>query len=130
MKVRGIAWTTTKTRRYEEMRAFARDVLGLESYYEEPDFSLFRCEDGDTFEVTGPGSPIFESGAPGERQVICFLVEDVDAARVELEGKGVEFIGPVNEAPETGNRFTFFQAPDGHVYELATIPSLLENRGT
>ena len=47
-----------------------------------------------------------------------FGVADIDAARAELEGKGVRFEGETVELPEMVKLATFFD-PDGNAYMLA-----------
>jgi catechol 2,3-dioxygenase-like lactoylglutathione lyase family enzyme len=55
---------------------------------------------------------------------VCFKVEDVRAAKAELEGKGVEFYSDVNvvdEGPLAGWRWVYFSDPDGLALELVEI---------
>src|SRR6185312_9129346 len=103
LELEGIVWLASRTPRYAEMRNFVADVLGLEAAYEEEDFALFSFPNGDTFEVAGPRSPVYEDPAleaggdgRGPAPIAAFQVGDVDAARAELEAKGVEFLGPVH----------------------------------
>lgn len=49
---------------------------------------------------------------------LTFSVEDIDAARADLEAKGVEFLGPTNEIPNMV-RLATFQDLDGNVMMLA-----------
>lgn len=49
--------------------------------------------------------------------VAGFLVDDIEAARQEMESHGIEFIGPIQRA-EDGNAWSHFRAPDGFIYEL------------
>src|SRR6266511_4833271 len=102
------------------MRQFVGDALGLEISYEEENFALFSFPNGDTFEVTGPRSPVYDDpeldahpDGRGPAPIAAFQVDDVDAARTELEAKGIEFIGPVHSDPHSGNRWSHFLAPDG-----------------
>src|SRR5205823_6310866 len=125
VEMKGTVWLWSRTPRYAEMRSFVAGALGLEAAYEEEDFSLFSFRNGDTFEVTGPRSPVYRDpelaahpDGRGPAPVAAFQVDDVDAARAELEAKGVEFIGPVHSDPSSGNRWTYLVAPDGYVYEL------------
>jgi len=50
-----------------------------------------------------------------------FLVDDVAAARAELESEGIEFIGPVHDSDD-GNAWPHFRPPDGRVYEPTQQP--------
>lgn len=49
---------------------------------------------------------------------ITFSVEDIDAVRAELEGKGVVFDGPTSEIPGMV-RLAGFRDPDGNALMLA-----------
>ena len=131
MEVKGIVWVASRTPHYREMRDFVADALGLEASYEEDDFALFSFPSGDTFEVTGPRSPVYTDpplDAPedgrGPSPIAAFQVDDVDAARAELEAKGIRFIGPVHSDPHSGNRWSHFVAPDGYVWEICRVAKL------
>jgi catechol 2,3-dioxygenase-like lactoylglutathione lyase family enzyme len=119
MHVKGIAWLGTRTDRLEEMVRFAVDVLGLSGVHErEHDAAVFDLPNGDSFEIFGPNDTEhrFMTGPMGE-----FLVDDVEKARMEMERKGVTFIGPVHRASD-GNAWAHFRAPDGHVYGITSGP--------
>jgi catechol 2,3-dioxygenase-like lactoylglutathione lyase family enzyme len=131
MDVKGIVWVSSRTPSFDEMRSFVAETLELEPYYEEEHMSLFRFPNGDTFEVTGPRSPYWQTppvepppDGRGPAPVAAFQVDDVDAARTELEAKGIRFLGPVHSDPGSGNRWTHFVAPDGYVYELCRVAAL------
>jgi catechol 2,3-dioxygenase-like lactoylglutathione lyase family enzyme len=131
VEVKGIVWISSRTPRFGEMREFVSDVLGLEPYYDEGEFALFSFQNGHTFEVTGPGSPVFEDpeldshpDGRGPAPIAAFQVDDVDSARAEMEEKGVRFIGPVHSDPSSGNRWAHFIAPDGYVYEICRVAKL------
>lgn len=99
------------------MVGLARDVLGLELVADEPGMAVFDLPNGDAFEIFGPGH--HGGGHPASGVVAGFLVDDVRAARAELEASG-------NEVTEvtTGHTFEWvhFRAPDGNVYELLSGP--------
>jgi predicted enzyme related to lactoylglutathione lyase len=48
------------------------------------------------------------------------VVADIDAARAELRGRGVE-VGEVQEFP--WGRFVFFDDPDGNAWAVQELPS-------
>lgn len=55
---------------------------------------------------------------------VCFKVDDVRAAKAELEAKGVKFYGEVNvvdEGPLAGWRWVYFSDPDGLALELLEV---------
>jgi catechol 2,3-dioxygenase-like lactoylglutathione lyase family enzyme len=115
VKVRGIRWLGTPTARYAETVAFTRDTLGLRLRIDEEDFAVFEAENGDTFEVFGP-----KGIADGHEFMVApvagFEVDDVVAARGEMEAMGIRFIGEVHEAESSA--WSHFYGPDGHVYEI------------
>jgi catechol 2,3-dioxygenase-like lactoylglutathione lyase family enzyme len=66
-----------------------------------------------------PGDPyfdFFERHASGP--VPLFKVDDVHAARRELEAAGIEIVGPAGR--DTDWEWIHVRAPDGHLYELAS----------
>lgn len=117
MKVRGIRWLGTPTDRYAETVAFARDILGLRLTIELDEFAVFETENGDVFEVFGP-----KGIADGHEFMVApvagFEVDDVPAARREMEEKGIKFIGDVHDA--SSSAWSHFYGPDGHVYEITS----------
>jgi hypothetical protein len=120
MKVKGIAWLGSPTDRYGEMRRFAVEVLGLHPRIDEPDFAVFDLADGDVFEIFGPRA-IADGHQFMRSPVAGFLVDDVAAARAEMEAKGVLFIGPLHGSSNAGGWSHFF-GPDGQVYEITSRP--------
>jgi predicted enzyme related to lactoylglutathione lyase len=73
-------------------------------------------------QLTPPGSPCsiaLTSGAhgmaPGSLEGLQLVVEDADAAREELAGRGVE-VGEVQQFP--WGRFVFFADPDGNQWSV------------
>jgi len=57
--------------------------------------------------------------APGSVQGLQVVVDDADAAREELAGRGVE-VSEVQEFP--WGRFVFFSDPDGNGWAVQQIP--------
>jgi hypothetical protein len=119
VKVKGVAWLGSPTERFDDMKRFAIDVLGLTPAEEDADFVKFRFPDGDIYEVFGPKA-IADGHQFMRAPVAGFLVDDVAQARGEMEAKGVLFIGPVHTSP--GFAWSHFVAPDGHVYEITSFP--------
>ena len=120
MKVKGIAWLGTPTDRYDAMKRFAIDVLGLSPRIDQDDFAVFDLPDGDVFEIFGPRA-IADEHQFMRSPVAGFLVDDVAAARAEMESKGVLFIGPLHGSGPAG--WSHFFGPDGHVYEITSRPT-------
>ncbi len=114
MKVKGIVWLGTRTERFDQMTGFCRDLLGLKQKSVEPGFAVFEMPNGDVFEVFGSDQSMNEFMT---HPVAGFLVDDIVAARAELEASGIEFIDPIQGDTED-YKWTHFRAPDGFVYEL------------
>lgn len=100
-------------------RAWYTEKLGLQE--------LWNTEEGGWAEFPVPGTGTTLGLArlgegdtpPGPGGVnITFGVEDIAAARSELEANGVQFLGPTDELPGMV-RLATFQDPDGNVMMLA-----------
>lgn len=125
MKIKGIVWLGTRTDRFDQMADFCRNMLGLPQSQSEPGFAVFEMPNGDIFEIIHPQQSM---NTFMTHPVAGFLVDDIEAARTELEAKGIEFIGPIHEDSED-YKYTHFRAPDGFVYELTyslSHPSIAE----
>jgi catechol 2,3-dioxygenase-like lactoylglutathione lyase family enzyme len=62
-------------------------------------------------------------GKPGSVKGVQLVVDDIDAVRQELAGRGVG-VGPVQQlGPEgsSGSRFLFFEDPDGNMWSVQEI---------
>jgi hypothetical protein len=117
LRVKGIVWLGTRTPRFAEMREFLGRIAG-EPHIDDDGFAVWDLPNGDRLEVFGEGG---EDPPYPDAPVAGFLVDDVHAARAELERHGAEFIGPVHEAWD-GNQWSHFRAPDGQVYEVTNRP--------
>ena len=103
----------TRTARFAEMVSFAEDVLGLERAFEREGVVGYKLADGAFFEIFAPGVP--GGGHPAEGVAGGFTVDDLAAARAELEAAGLE----VGERHASGGvAWFYFRAPDGNLYEL------------
>ena len=125
MKVKGIIWLGTRTDHFEQMTDFCQDVMGLTQASIEPGFAVFDMPNGDRLEVFGPQQSL---NTFMTHPVAGFLVDDIVAARAEMEEKGIEFIGPIH-GDSDDYKWTHFRAPDGFVYELTystTHPAIAE----
>src|SRR6185437_1177918 len=55
---------------------------------------------------------------------VAFHVDDIEAAKAELEAKGIEFYSAVNVVDEgvlAGWRWVYFDDPDGYPLELVEV---------
>jgi predicted enzyme related to lactoylglutathione lyase len=69
---------------------------------------------GDTvWELTKGPKP-----APGSYQGLQLCVADIEAARAELVGRGLEVSEPVRYAPDDGATFMYFNDPDGNGWSI------------
>ena len=119
MNVKGIVWLGTRTDHFEPMVDFCNNVLGLSQTFIEPGFAIFDMPNGDRFELFGPQQSL---NTFMTHPVAAFLVDDIVAARAEMEEKGIEFIGPI-EGDSDDYKWTHFRAPDGFVYSLTYFPA-------
>ena len=89
--VLGLAWLGTRTEEFDEMCRFYGEVFGLPRVASAPGFAAYRLPSGDLVEVFRPdfeGQEHFTTGP-----VAGFAVEDIDAARAEMEANYIEFLG-------------------------------------
>ena len=113
MNVERTDFVSVFTQDIQRAKAFYAGTLGLEIESEGESDMEFRCGQV-TLDVFDPSS-IGQQFAPSPAG-LALRVSDVDAARAELEAKGVEFDG---ETIETGVcRMAFFQDPDGNALLL------------
>ncbi|MBA2327824.1 MAG: VOC family protein [Actinobacteria bacterium] len=113
MEVQGLSWMGVRVSDLEATRSFF-EKLGLEHRHSEGEMIAFGAKNGDTVEAFGPGDEDhrhFDSGP-----VVGFEVDDVEAARRELESAGVEFTGAIERGG--GMRWAHFRGPDGILFEL------------
>ena len=125
MNVKGIVWLGTRTERFDQMTEFCRTILGLSQKSSEPGFAVFEMPNGDLFEVFGSDQSMNEFMT---HPVAGFLVDDIEAARAEMEVQGIQFIGPIHGDTDD-YKWTHFRAPFGFVYELThstAHPSIAE----
>ena len=118
MKVKELVWIGTRTHQFDAMLDFCRNVLGLNPVYLGPGFAALDMPNGDRFEIFGADNPDI---AFYTHPVVGFRVEDITAARAEMEARGIEFLDPIHTA-EDGNAWTHFRAPDGFIYSLTYVP--------
>jgi catechol 2,3-dioxygenase-like lactoylglutathione lyase family enzyme len=122
MVVKGIRWLGVRTDRYDQMRAFATETLGLQLVSESVDFLVTRASNGDLFEVFGPRGERPSWQFSTNPVVAGFLVDDIETACSELASDpAVELLGDL-QVLENGYAWQHFKAPDGYVYELTFDP--------
>ena len=113
MNVERTDFVSVFTQDIRRAKEFYGETLGLEIESEGESDMEFRCGQV-TFDVFDPSS-IGQPFAPSPAG-LALRVRDVDAARVELEAKGVEFDGETLETAVC--RMAFFKDPDGNALLL------------
>jgi catechol 2,3-dioxygenase-like lactoylglutathione lyase family enzyme len=113
MHVLGFTWAGVRTADLKSAALFFADVLGLSTLHEGKGMVQFEMPSGQLFEVFGSESRYYPLHAC---PVLAFQVDDVRAARAELESRGIEFVTDV-EGNES-EAWTYFRGPDGYLYEL------------
>ena len=70
--------------------------------------------------VIGEGLPL---GEPGSVKGVQLVVEDIDAVREQLAGRGVDVSEVQQLGPEgtPGSRFLFFDDPDGNTWAVQEL---------
>jgi catechol 2,3-dioxygenase-like lactoylglutathione lyase family enzyme len=109
MQVEHVDFVSVLTQDIARARAFYTDVLGLEIESEGESDMEFRLGQVtlDVFDPSSIGQPFAPSPAG-----FALRVPDVDAARAELEAKGVQFDGETIETSVC--KQAWFKDPDGN----------------
>ena len=81
----------------------------------------FELPSGQLFEVFGSESRYYQFH---NCHVVGFQVEDVRAAKQEMESKGIEFLTDVFGDHEEA--WAYFRGPDGYLYEIWQTQRLLK----
>ncbi|HEY3576427.1 MAG TPA: VOC family protein [Gaiellaceae bacterium] len=113
MKIERADFVSVFTRDIKRAKEFYAGTLGLEIESEGESDMEFRCGQVtlDVFDPTSIGQEFAVSPAG-----LALRVPDVDAARAELEAKGVEFDGETIETDVC--RMASFKDPDGNALLL------------
>jgi CreA protein len=118
IKRMGLAWISVKDIKGAEK--FFGETLGLKVINATPEYGWFECiakEDGCSLGV-GAYSEEYENPVkPGMNAVLTMTVDDIVAAKKELESKNVHFIGEITEVPGHVKMATFAD-PDGNIFQL------------
>jgi catechol 2,3-dioxygenase-like lactoylglutathione lyase family enzyme len=113
MQVERVDFVSFLTQDIPRAKQFYSEILGLEIESEGPDDMEFRAGQVtlDVFNPASQGQP-FAPNLGG----MALRVPDVDAARAELESKGVVFDGETVQTSVC--RMAFFHDPDGNLLML------------
>ena len=113
MQVERVDFVSVLTQDIQRAKRFYGETLGLELESEGESDIEFRCGQVtlDVFDPSSIGQPFAVSPAG-----LALRVPDVDAARAELEAKGVEFDGATIETSVC--KQAWFKDPDGNALML------------
>jgi catechol 2,3-dioxygenase-like lactoylglutathione lyase family enzyme len=111
MKVTGVDFIAVPTRDVEKASAFYEDVLGLERSKQWGNMPAWEYETG-SLTIALMQSDAFGMEFNSHTHPIALQVDDVHAAREELESKGVEF--PADTIDSGVCHMAFFADPDGN----------------
>jgi catechol 2,3-dioxygenase-like lactoylglutathione lyase family enzyme len=117
VKVKGYAWAGVATDDFQSTFRFFHEVMGLPVEIEDGELAILTVGPGQQLEIFGGDHP---GKVRTQHPVIAFEVDDMETARDELRAAGVELIGEVGRW--NGYAWQYFRGPDGHVYEIKTVP--------
>jgi predicted enzyme related to lactoylglutathione lyase len=115
MNVTGVDFITVPTQNFEQAEAFYGDVLGLERSKQWGSMPAREFETG-SLTIAVMQSDAFGVTFAPHSHPIALHVDDVEAARGELEEKGIEFVA---ETMDSGVcHMAHFRDPDGNALML------------
>ena len=112
MNVTGVDFIALPTKDFETARAFYRDVLGLQESKQWGEMPAMEFETGN-LTIAVMQTDAFGREFASHSQPVAFQVDDVEATRAELEGKGVEF--QMDTLDSGVCHMAAFTDPDGNV---------------
>ncbi len=115
MNVTGVDFIAIPTQDFERADAFYADVLGLERSKRWGDMPAGEFETG-SLTIALMQSDAFGMTFSAHSHPVAFQVDDVEAARKELEEKGVEFGADTMDSGVC--HMAHFRDPDGNVLML------------
>jgi predicted enzyme related to lactoylglutathione lyase len=111
MRVTGVDFITVPTQDFEKAEEFYGDVLGLERSKQWGSMPAREFETG-SLTIAVMQSDAFGVEFERHSHPIALHVEDVEAARGELEAKGVEFVADTMDSGVC--HMAHFKDPDGN----------------
>jgi catechol 2,3-dioxygenase-like lactoylglutathione lyase family enzyme len=113
----------------DDKGTFMQDLLGVDPKAVIEEITQIRCGYGSNIELFKYTAPDQKDATPKNSDIggyhIAFYVDDVAAAKVYLDAKGVKTrLGPlpVKEGPAAGQTILYFQAPWGLQLEAISYP--------
>jgi methylmalonyl-CoA/ethylmalonyl-CoA epimerase len=99
--------------------AFYRDILGMKLLFEvPPTLAFFDC-DGIRLALSTSSDPMYDP--PGS--IVYYRVADIEAAHLELEGRGAEFLQGPHKIAELGDVeiwMAFFEDTEGNTLAITS----------
>lgn len=99
--------------------AFYRDTLGMKLLFEvPPTLAFFDC-DGIRLALSTSSDPMYDP--PGS--IVYYRVADIEAAHLDLEGRGVEFLQGPHKIAELGDVeiwMAFFEDTEGNTLAITS----------
>ena len=99
--------------------AFYRDILGMKLLFEvPPTLAFFDC-DGIRLALSTSSDPMYDP--PGS--IVYYRVTDIEAAHLDLEGRGVEFLQGPHRIAELGDVeiwMAFFEDTEGNTLAITS----------
>ena len=99
--------------------AFYRDILGMKLLFEvPPTLAFFDC-DGIRLALSTSSDPMYDP--PGS--IVYYRVKDIEAAHLDLEGRGVEFLQGPHRIAELGDVeiwMAFFEDTEGNTLAITS----------
>ena len=111
----GVDFITVPTKDYEAASKFYGEVLGLPFGKQWGDMPAGEFETG-TVTLAVMQTDAFGIDFAPQRTPIEFHVDDFEAAKAELESRGIEFVGEVIDSGVCWQ--TFFNDPDGNMLAI------------
>ena len=100
----------------EAQRSFYRDVLGLRELDEGEDWVQFDMGEGRMLELLARSDvPQYDA----RRYQVGFAVDDIQAAVLELESRGVQRLTEIEGGADSGQYWCYLRDPEGNVFEVA-----------
>jgi len=98
---------------------FYRDILGMKLLFEvPPTLAFFDC-DGIRLALSTSSDPMYDP--PGS--IVYYRVADIEAAHLDLEGRGVEFLQGPHRIAELGDVeiwMAFFEDTEGNTLAITS----------
>lgn len=111
MNISGVDFITVPTQDFEKSAAFYGDVLGLERSKQWGDMPAMEFEAGDLTIAIMQSDAFGQEFAP-HSVPIAFHVDDVEAARGDLEAQGIKFFADTMDSGVC--HMAHFRDPDGN----------------